>query len=144
MRFVGSSNLTLSLEKRLNVRQHLAQYAAHAHRSVKRGDYIIRNLHLEIEVKCVSQYTDRSIVYISYSHAKRHQEMEKITGDQVIFAVFEKNGRRAVVDSLRMIPLKEVLSRRNAIIQYDERKKCLCVPFDIMYPKFEYLKRLRT
>jgi len=51
--------------------------------------------------------------------------MEQMTGEPVICAVFERNGRNAAEKSLRMIPLRELTSRRHRAIFYDKQIKRL-------------------
>lgn len=128
-------------------RRRFAQYAFNTQNRVKRGDYIVRNLsNAEIEVKCFSQrkYGSAACYRIEYRQVKRHEEMERLTGEPVIFAIFERRGRSVVENSLRMIPLKELTIRRRRGVFYDERIKCLCIPVDVMYPAFEYLERYRA
>lgn len=135
------------VEKISQDRGRFAQYAANAQSFVKRGDYLVRNLsNAEVEVKCFSKrkYGSTVCYRIKYSHIKRHQEMERLTGEPVIFAVFERRGRNVVENSLRMIPLRELTSRRHRAIFYDESIKCLCVPVDIMYPAFDYFEKYKA
>ena len=135
------------IEKISQDRRRFAQYAANAQNRIKRGDYIVRNLgNAEIEVKCFSQrkYGSAVCYRIQYRQVKRHEEMERLTGEPIIFAIFERKGRNVVENSLRMIPLKELTSRRRRGIFYDERIKCLCIPVNVMYPAFEYLERYKA
>jgi hypothetical protein len=132
------------VEKISQDRRHFAQYAANAQSYVKRGDYIVRNLgNIEVEVKCFSlrTYGVTRCYCLKYSHIKRHEEIERLTGAPVIFAVFERNGRNVVEHSLRMIPLRELTARRHKAVFYDKQIKCLCVPFEIMYPAFDCFER---
>jgi hypothetical protein len=117
--------------------------------SIKRGDYLVRNLqNLEIEVKCFStrKFAGKDYYLIKYSHIKRHKEMANTTNTPVVFAIFTRNGRNAVENSLRMIPLNELTppSRRNKAIIYDQRIKCLWIPTTMMYPNFSYFERYKT
>ena len=135
----GSRNYIF--EKIPQDKKNFAKYAAHSQNHIKRGDYLIRNLkNLEVEVKCYTRYKFGSKDYyaIKYSHIKRHEEMERITNEPVVFAIFERNGRNVVKDSLRMIPLKELTSQRKTTVFYDKRMKCLCIPLNVMYVGFHY------
>jgi hypothetical protein len=117
--------------------------------SIKRGDYLVRNLqNLEIEVKCFStrKFAGKDYYSIKYSHIKRHEEMANTTNTPVVFAIFTRNGRTALENSLRMIPLNELTppSRRNKAIIYNQKIKCLQIPTTAMYPDFSYLERYKT
>jgi hypothetical protein len=113
---------------------------------VKRGDYLVRNLrNLEIEVKCFTKlkYSATECYAIAYSHIKRHEEMVKLTGEPVVFAIFERNGRDVVENSLRMIPLRELTGQRTNGIFYDSRIKCVCIPLTLMYQDFNYFEQYK-
>lgn len=125
------------------------KYRNDAQDRVKRGDFIVRNLrNAEVEVKC---YTGRNrfskMCYsIAYWQIKGHETMQnKITGEPIIFAIFERNGRNVVEDSLRMIPLDELHPpyQRNKAVFYDENIKSLCFPLEIMYRGFAYFEKYK-
>ncbi|HEX8176649.1 MAG TPA: hypothetical protein VF543_16270 [Pyrinomonadaceae bacterium] len=130
-------------------KKSFAKYASNTLNSIKRGDFIVRNLkNAEVEVKCFSQrrYGSTKCYVIKYRHLKRHEEMQRLTGEPIIFAFFERKGRNVVENSLRMIPLRELIppSRRNRAAFYDERIKCLCIPVDAMYSEFEYFEKYKS
>lgn len=135
------------LERISQDRRSFARYAANARNRVKRGDYIVRNLgNAEVEVKCYSRrrYGSAPCYRIEYRQLKRHEEMERLTGAPVIFAIFERSGRNVVENSLRMIPLKELTYRRHRGVFYDGKRKSLCVPLGVMYPAFEYFETYKA
>ncbi len=72
--------------------------------------------------------------------------MANTTNTPVVFAIFTRNGRTALENSLRMIPLNELTppSRRNKAIIYNQKIKCLQIPTTAMYPDFSYLERYKT
>lgn len=114
---------------------------------VKRGDYLVRNLrNLEIEVKCFTKrkYPAGKCYAIRYKQIKAHEEMVNLTGEPVVFAIFERNGRDVVENSLRMIPLKELIGKRKNGIFYNRQIKCMCVPLTTMYPGFNYFEQYRS
>src|SRR6266849_5189834 len=82
----------------------------------KRGDYLIRRFNVEIEVKCSTTYGKDQYHYLKYAHVQRHLKMQEHTNTRVIFAFFEREGRRAAKDSLRMIPLQDLVNRKPRIV----------------------------
>jgi hypothetical protein len=137
------------LERISQDRKSFGTYALNTQKRVKRGDYIVRNLkNAEVEVKCYTgrKYRSAKCFVIEYSQIKRHEEMERLIGEPVIFAIFERNGRDVVQNSLRMIPLRELTppSRRHRAVFYDKAIKCLCIPLDVMYPAFEYFEKYKS
>jgi hypothetical protein len=121
------------------------KYAQSSARSIKRGDFIIRNArNTEVEVKCFSRFDWNTPGYLlRYSHVKRHEQMQHLTESPVVFAIFERRGRRPVPGSLRMVPLSDLLGRRSPDIQYLPNQKCLHIPLDSMYRGFDLLSRFR-
>lgn len=134
------------IEKIPQDRAGFSKYAANSQGRIKRGDYIVRNLrNTEIEVKCFSRPRGRTAGYLlHWSHVKRHEEMQNMTESPVVFAIFERRGRHAVPESLRMIPLSELTRGRSRAIAYIKKLKSLHIPLDSMYPGFEFLDRLRA
>jgi hypothetical protein len=133
------------VEKIPQDRNSFDKYAQNSARGIKRGDFIIRNArNTEVEVKCFSRFDRNAPGYLlKYSHVKRHEEMQHLTESSVVFAIFERRGRHPVPGSLRMIPLSDLLGRRNPEIQYLPKQKCLHIPFDRMYRGFDLLSGFR-
>jgi len=69
--------------------------------------------------------------------------MEDFTKSCVVFAFFERNGRKVEEDSLRMIPLTELMPAQNRKvgISYDEKSKSLKIPRYVMYSGFELFQQ---
>lgn len=131
------------------ITQDKKSFADWNHLSIKRGDYLVRNLqNLEVEVKCYStrRQAGKDYYLIKYSHIKRHEEMANTTNTPIVFAIFERKGRAAIEGSLRMIPLTELTppSQRNSSIVYDQRIKCLWIPTTIMHPDFSYFEQYKS
>jgi hypothetical protein len=126
-------------------RESFDKYAQSSARSIKRGDFIIRNArNTEVEVKCFSRFDWNAPGYLlRYSHVKRHEEMQHLTESSVVFAIFERRGRHPVRGSLRMIPLSDLLGRRSPEIQYLPKQKCLHIPLDKMHRGLDLLSRFR-
>ncbi len=128
------------LERVDQSREGMAQYRAVAERSVKRGDFICRNCsNAEIELKCKSTYRD-GCYYIQYSEIKRLEEMQRITGCPIVFALMERKGSDVLPGSLRMFMLDYLLSRRDYGSLYDSATKCVRVPLRYTRPGFEVLR----
>ena len=103
------------LEKIPQDKAIFGKYASNSQNRIKRGNFLVRNLkHLEIEVKCLTKrkYRATECYAVGYSHIERHEEMMSLTGEPVVFAIFERNDRDVVENSLKMIPLKELTERR--------------------------------
>ena len=121
----------------------MARYRAAADRSVKRGDYICRNCNnAEIELKCKTLYHDQDSYFVEYSEIKRLQEMQRITGAPVVFALMERAGSGVRPDSLRMTKLDFLLGTHEyrAGDLYNQRTKCVRVPLKYTRPGFEVLR----
>ena len=134
------------LEKIPQDKKNFGKYANNSQNHIKRGDFLVRNLkNLEVEVKCFTKrkYPATECFVIAYSHIKRHEEMVNLTGEPVVFAIFERNGRDIVENSLRMIPLRELTGQRRNGIFYDKRIKCVCIPLTLMYQDFSYFEQYR-
>jgi len=112
----------------------------------KRGDYLFVKTNVEVDVKCLTKYGRRGYQCLSWDQIKRHKKMESFANRQVIFAIFERRGRRVIEESLRMVPLEELLEvrKRKPGVFYDEEKRILKIPVDTMYPGFELLKKLEA
>jgi hypothetical protein len=91
--------------------------------SVKRGDFLIRNLlNIEIEVKCKTIFYDQkykklgSHFYLEKEHLDRHNNMYKFTKTPIIFAIFERNKKdESIVNSNKLYMIS--LSQVNEIIE---------------------------
>ena len=116
------------------------QYRVHAACSVKRGDFLIRNHNVEVEVKCKTLYGRDRMVYFDYGELKAHEEMQRLTGDAVVFAVYLRRGDCADTESLRMIAVADVLARHYGTTYHDE-SKCFHVPFFQMPCQFARLSQ---
>jgi hypothetical protein len=135
-----------ALERVDQSRSGMAKYRALLERSVKRGDYICRNCKdTDIELKCKTLYRrGEECFYIEYSEIKRLQEMQRITGSRVVFALMERVGSGVRPGSLRMFLLDFLLGThdyRNGRL-YDAKSKCLRVPLKYTRPGFEVLRML--
>jgi hypothetical protein len=125
----------------------IAKYRAIAERSVKRGDFICRNCteKVEIELKCKTLYPDQGGYYmIDYSEIMRLQEMQRITGSFIVFALMERAGNTVKPGSLRMVKLDFLLDTHDyrARRLYVPSKKCVRVPLKYTRPGFEVLRFL--
>jgi hypothetical protein len=97
-----------------------------------------------VEVKCLKAYGKKtSYQYLAWKDLKRHKEMEDFTKNGVVFAFFERTGRKVKEDSLRMIPLTELMPAQNRKFGtfYDEKNKSLKIPRHVMYSGFELFKQ---
>jgi hypothetical protein len=133
------------LERVDQSRGGLAKYRAVAGRSVKRGDYICRNCNnAEIELKCKTLYHNDNCFYIEYREIKRLQEMQRITGSRVVFALMERDGSGVRHGSLRMFLLDFLMGTFDyqAGRLYNKRMKCVRVPLKYTLPGFEVLRKL--
>lgn len=136
-----------ALERVDQSRESMDKYRALSSRSVKRGDYLCRNCqNVEIELKCKKLYIrhNEPFFYMDYSEIKRLEEMQAITGTPVVLAFMERDGSDARPGSLRMAKLDFVLNsndNRRGLL-YDERSKCLRIPFKYTRPGFEVLRLL--
>lgn len=134
------------LERVDQSREGMAKYRAAAGRSVKRGDYICRNCgNVEIELKCKTLYPDGGgCFFIEYSEIMRLQEMQRITGTSVVFALMEREGSRVRPESLRMVKLDFLLDTQDyrAGRLYVPSKKCVRVPLRYTRRGFEVLRIL--
>ncbi len=129
-------------EKISQDKQSFRRYAALT-KYAKRGDYLIRNNNVEVEVKCLKVYGNKTpYQYLAWKDLKRHKQMEDFTRSRVVFAFFEKNGRKVREDSVRMIPLAELMPAQNRKfgIFYDEKNKSLRIPRHVMHSGFELFK----
>lgn len=134
------------MERISQEKETMRTYKDVAGSSVKRGDFICRNCHnAEIEVKCKTKYSSRDVgdyYMIGYSHIKRHKRMkDKVTNSPVVFAFYERKGRSVLMDTLRMIDLNFLLGLQDykSGKLYDDRTKCIKVPFRYTREKFEVL-----
>jgi hypothetical protein len=133
------------LERVDQSRGGLAKYRALAGRSVKRGDYICRNCgNAEIELKCKSLYRGDDCYYIEYSEIKRLQEMQRITGAPVVFALMERVGSGVRPGSLRMCQLDFLMQTQDYRHRrlYDAATKCIRVPLKYTLPGFQVLRMM--
>src|SRR5205807_5066604 len=89
----------------------------------KRGDYLLCDLNVEIEVKCRKSYGRERYQYLNWKEIERLLLMQEKTKTPVVFAFFERQGRRAVKDSLRMIPLQDLVVQRKPRIVYSESQR---------------------
>lgn len=129
------------LERISQTREDFGQYRRQALCRVKRGDFYIRKLRLEVEVKCKRRY--RQLFYLEYAEYKAHTAMVRLTGDPLIFAFFERAHRDVIPTSLHMIPLQKIVDRDQGRIAYDPGTKCLLIPVASMWPRLTYLEQLR-
>ena len=134
------------MERISQEKETMRTYKDVAGSSVKRGDFICRNCHnAEIEVKCKTKYSSRDVgdyYMIEYSQIKRHKRMrDKVTNSPIVFAFYERKGRSVLTDTLRMIDLNFLLGLQDykSGKLYDDRTKCIKVPFRYTRKKFEVL-----
>ncbi len=81
-------------------------------KQIKRGDYLIRNLNnIEIEVKARTFYNDKNGQYftLEYCELKKLENMEKMTGSPVLFAVYHLIAKDPDPNSLIVITLDRIL-----------------------------------
>jgi len=131
------------LERVDQTRAGMSRYRAAAGRSVKRGDYICRNCgNAEIELKCKTLYHDHDCYFIEYREIMRLQEMQRITGAPVVFALMERAGSGVRPGSLRMVKLDFLLDTHDyrAGRLYVPSTKCVRVPLKYTRPGFEVLR----
>lgn len=129
-------------------REAMQRYRAAACRSVKRADFIVRNCGgAEVDVKCKTRYTRNGDEYyfLTYSEVKRHEAMrDSITHAAVVFAFYERDGRRVLPETLRMVDLAFLFRTpdyRSGRL-YAPQQKALIVPFGYTRPGFEVLEIL--
>jgi hypothetical protein len=81
---------------------------------------------------------------IDYSEIMRLQEMQRITGSFIVFALMERAGRTVKPGSLRMVKLDFLLDTHDyrARRLYIPSKKCVRVPLKYTRPGFEVLRFL--
>lgn len=129
-------------------KEAMQRYRAAAGRSVKRADFIVRNCGgAEVEVKCKTRYIRGRDEYylLTYSEVKRHEAMrDSITHAAVVFAFYERAGRRVLPETLRMVDLAFLFrtSDYRAGNLYLRQQKALMLPFRYMRPGFEVLEIL--
>lgn len=86
-------------------------YTAVIGKPVKRGDFLIRNLHhLEIEVKCRTFYESGAgrFFYFSAEDLEKHLNMQSSTHTPVVVVVYRRKEDRPVSDSLCMISMDRI------------------------------------
>ena len=129
-------------------KEAMQRYRVVAGRSVKRADFIVRNCRgAEVEVKCKTRYTRGGDEHylLTYSELKRHEAMrDSVTHAPVVFAFYERDGRRVLSETLRMVDLAFLLqtSDYRSGKLYVPQKRSLMVPFRYMRPGFKVLEIL--
>lgn len=110
---------------------------------VKRGDYYLRKLRAEIEVKCLKCYPtgvpiDQRYIYLNYYQLKSHIRMSKHTGDKCYLALYIKENDTVKEQIPRIFSLHEIDSNSSKF-EYDIVKKALKIPLSNMNTGFEIL-----
>jgi len=129
-------------------KEAMRQYRAAAGRSVKRADSIVRNCGgAEVEVKCKTRYTRHADEYylLTYSELKRHEAMrDSVTHAPVVFAFYERAGRKVLLETLRMVDLAFLFrtSDYRSGKLYLPQQKSLMVPFRYTRRGFEVFEIL--
>jgi hypothetical protein len=117
------------------------------YRSIKRGDYLVRNLgNLEVEVKCRTPriyLRGRSYYPLKYKEIKGLQNMCKLTNVAVCIAIFEREGRGVKENSLKMITLDDILTKRTGSV-YEEKYKSMMIPVSAMRDGFYVFQEFRN
>lgn len=117
-------------------------YTSNADVSIKRGDFLIRNVrNIEIETKCFTFYSDS--FYIPFTDVKRHQNMQNYAGSPVILAIYERNGDVPVPESLRMITIQTIIEENYKSVKFDEKSKCLIIPLALTKHGFYLIDEVR-
>lgn len=116
-------------------------------KSVKRGDYICRNLrNIEIDVKCISHYPpdNPEYFYLDYSDLTRHMEMFKQTRTPILFAIYQMDNKAPKLDTLKMITLDDILLhiKKNSI-KKGSRYNGVKIPLNLTSSKFSLLDKIR-
>lgn len=129
-------------------KEAMQRYRDAAGRSVKRADFIVRNCGgAEVEVKCKTRYIQRGDEYylLTYSELKRHEAMrDSVTHAPVVFAFYERAGRKVLAETLRMVDLGflfQTSDYRSGKL-YVPRQKTVMVPFRYTRPGFQVLEIL--
>lgn len=112
-------------------------YRAASPQRVKRGDYLLRRVNKEVEVKCLTLYGGEHF-YLPYGDIKAHENMAGISSTPVWFALYRREGDEPVADSLCTVPVIRVMqeNRKGGAVGYDEKTKCLKVPLGMLQPGF--------
>ncbi|HLJ86901.1 MAG TPA: hypothetical protein VKZ53_08755 [Candidatus Angelobacter sp.] len=156
-KFAAGANAERTFESLCTERQYIWEPISQDQRSYreryakqtdygKRGDYLIRDLNVEVEVKCLSVYERERCQYLKWNEVARLSRMQKAVKSTVVLAFFEREGRHATPDSLRMIPLDDLLPpNRKPRITYSKSRKALRIPRSAMIHGFDLLeKQLRV
>lgn len=117
-------------------------YRKVAERRIKRGDFLIRNAGLEVEVKCLTRYQDH--FYLTWADLQAHKGMESLTGTPVVFAIYERDGDCPKPDTLCMVSVAQILGENNKRVSYDRKRKCALIPVDLTTPGFSALSASPT
>jgi len=109
------------------------QYKDHSEgKHLKRGDFIVRNHRLsslEVEVKCFTKrgVQDHEYFELEYADWLGHKNMiETVSLDDVIFAIYERDGIHTKANSLRMCSFKYIEKANRAV--YDKPSKKMRIP----------------
>ena len=136
-----AQNEGLIVEPIAQDQQTFQHYQSLVNKPIKRGDFLTRcHPYLEIEVKCLTFYQKErtECIYLSYHDLKKHEAMEEATQVPVIIAFYKRDRTTPIPDSLRMIPVREVLVDRDC--RYDDETKCKIVPVGKGRPGFSLVE----
>lgn len=108
---------------------------------LKRGDFLLRDVGVEVEVKCRSIITFRGVSAIRFSYAEMCglRNMEMLTGDPMFLAIYLREADRPIPESLRMIRLRDIMCADRSAVRYCRKTKSLVVPISLMEPRFDVL-----
>ncbi len=114
-------------------------YRSASDKRLKRGDFLIRNAGIEVEVKCLTKYGGK--FYLRWSDLKAHENMQALTRSPVFFAIYERSGDTPNPETLCMVPVTEILAENNKSVTYDRESKCALIPFGLTSVGFSRLRR---
>lgn len=106
---------------------------------IKRGDFLLRKLNLEVEVKVRTFYTKADYEYFTllYSEIQSLKRMMKTTSTDIIFAVFQRI-EQDIKDDLIYIKVDDILTLNNQQkLVYNKDKKYLEIPTSVCAKRFE-------
>lgn len=112
-----------------------------AARYLKRGDFLLRDVGVEVEVKCRSVINWNEVPSVRFSYAEMCglRNMELLTGDPMYLAVYFREAEVPAPQSLRMIALKQVMCADRTVVRYCHKTKSLVVPISLTEPRFDVL-----
>ena len=114
---------------------------------LKRGDFLIRNArNVEVEVKCRKFHSDpeKGLCFLfAWTELKKFENMQKITGTDIILAVYDHNADTLIESSLVMVTVNKIRQENNRRCGWEDIHKQLIVPLSITSSGFDLLEEYR-